>query len=446
MKGKIDKHTIKEGLIKSANLFPVVGIGASAGGLDAFKKLVKAIPENSGMAWVLVQHLDPNHESMLAELLQRVTKVPVIEISDEIKVEPNYIYIIPSNKILIANDGALQLSPRSNDKNMRNLPIDIFFASLAEVHQSHSIGVVLSGTATDGTQGLRAIKDHGGITIAQDEASAAYEGMPNSAIEAGVVDFILPPEQIPQKLLEITNHINHTELNEATTQQDEDVFKQILLLLRLRKGMDFTYYKQTTIHRRILRRMVLNKNGLVLDYLKFLRLNKQEQDVLYQDLLIPVTGFFRDPKTWINLCEVVFPELIKNKTHDGPLRLWVAGCSTGEEAFSMAICLKEFFANHPPLTDSLEQSATGTTERLQIFATDLSEPAIIKARTGIYLKNDLLGLSDLRLNEFFTKNNGGYQVNKSIRDMCVFATHNFLKDPPVGKMDLISCRNVLIYM
>ena len=283
MKTEIGKAEVNKTLIKSTNPFPVVGIGASAGGLDAFKRLLKAIPEDSGMAYVLVQHLDPTHESLLPELLQKVTRIPVLEISDDMKVAPNHIYIIPSNKMLIANDGVLELSPRITKKNERNLPIDIFFSSLAEVHQSHAIGVVLSGTGSDGTKGLKVIKDHGGITFAQDEQSATYEGMPNSAVQAGVVDFILLPEQIPQKVLEITAGIYKSDDDlKNLPQQDEEIFKQILSLLRLRKGTDFTYYKQTTIRRRILRRMALNKNETPAAYLTLLRENKPEQDILYQ--------------------------------------------------------------------------------------------------------------------------------------------------------------------
>ena len=425
-------------LSKSANLFSVIGIGASAGGLDAFKRLLKAIPENSGMAYVLVQHLDPNHESMLPEILQKVTNIPVSEITDDIKVQPDHIYIIPSNKMMVANDGVLLLIPRpAKNINERNLPIDLFFTSLAEVHQSHAIGVVLSGTASDGTKGLKAIKDHGGITFAQDEASAAYDGMPNSAVQAGVVDFILPPEKIPQKLLEITNITSGKDADENIPQQDEVVFKQILSLLRVRKGTDFTYYKQTTIRRRILRRMALNKNEELVTYLKYLRENKTEQDILYQDFLISVTSFFRDHKSFDNLCESVFPNIVKNKASGQPIRVWVAGCSTGQEVYSIAICFKEFLGYN---------ASTDTGGKVQIFATDISEPAIIKARTGIYTPGELEGLTPQRLQEFFTKTNGSYQVSKQVRDMCVFAAHNFLKDPPFGKMDFISCRNVLIYM
>ena len=461
MKAKKSIPKIDKPLIKSPNLFPVVGIGASAGGLDAFKKLLKAIPENSGMAYVLVQHLDPSHESMLQELLQKVTNIPVLEIADDIKVEPNHIYVIPSNKMMVATDGVLLLAPRpAKNKNERNLPIDLFFTSLAEVHQSHAIGVVLSGTASDGTLGLKAIKDHGGITFAQDEASAAYDGMPHSAAQAGVVDFILPPEKIPQKLLEVTKIINgNGNYNgngngtdaENLPMQDEEVFKHILSLLRIRKGTDFTYYKQTTIRRRILRRMAINKNEEPAAYLKYLRENKPEQDVLYQDLLIPVTSFFRDTKTFDNLCETVFPLIVKNKQPNEPIRIWVAGCSTGEEAYSIAICLKEFLSSSLPSGEGRGGASTlsfgeGRGEVIQIFATDISEPAITKARAGLYTKSDAESLSPQRLQEFFTKPNGNYLVNKSIRDMCVFAVHNFLKDPPFGKVDLISCRNVLIYM
>ncbi len=323
----------------------MVGIGASAGGLDAFKKLLKAIPEDSGMAYVLVQHLDPSHESMLPELLQKVTRIPVLEITHDVKVESDHIYVIPSNKIMIATDGVLLLAPRPPKQKLDpNMPIDRFFCSLAEVHQAHAIGVVLSGTATDGTLGLKAIKDHGGITLAQDEASAAFEGMPQSAAQAGVVDFVLPPDKIPAKILEITKSLvgrGDVQLHQQI--EKEEMFKQITSLLRIKKGTDFTYYKQTTIQRRILRRMALTNNEEPAAYLKFLRENKQEVDTLYQDLLIPVTSFFRDPKSFANLCESIFPQIISNNPHGETIRVWVAGCSTGEEAYSIAICIRNFW-------------------------------------------------------------------------------------------------------
>ena len=434
MKSNNAKSKIKSPLVKSSNPFPVIGIGASAGGLEAFKKLLKAIPENSGMAYVLLQHLNPKHESLLPELLQKVTRIPVLEIADDIKVEADHIYITPSNRLLVANDGVLQLTPRPA-KNIKKLylPIDLFFSSLAEVYEDHAIGVVLSGTASDGTQGLKAIKDNGGITFAQDEKSAAFEGMPGSAVHAGVVDFILPPEKIPQKIIEVTGITNGKKVDDEDLPQPyEEAFRQILSLLRIRKGTDFTYYKQTTIRRRILRRMGLNKNEDPAVYLKFLRENKKEQDILYQDLLIPVTSFFRDQKSFDNLLEAVFPRIVESKPGGDIIRIWVAGCSTGEEAYSIAIYLKEYLDNDPG--------------KVQVFATDISEPAIAKARAGIYTKSEVAMISPQRLQEFFTKTDGGYRVKKHIREMCVFAVHNFLKDPPFGKMDLISCRNVLIYM
>lgn len=416
--------------IRSDNLFPVVGIGASAGGLDTFKRFLKAIPEASGMAYILVQHLDPSHESILAELLQRATKIPVQEITDNLLVEANHIYIIPSNKLLTATDGVLQLDARL-PKNQKNMPIDLFFSSLAEVHQQHAIGVVLSGTGTDGTQGLKAIKAHGGITFAQEPQSAAYDGMPQSAIDAGVVDFILAPENIPEQL----RALHDTGNEEGTGQQmEDDAVKQIFSLLRIRRGVDFTYYKQTTIRRRITRRIALTMKASLTEYLGYLKENKPEQDILYQDLLIPVTQFFRDPKAFEILCETVFPVLLKYRQGNEPLRIWIAGCSTGEEAYSMVMCLQEFLGDKGP-------SAT-----IQVFATDISEIAIAKARTGIYTSSEVNGLSPARLQQFFTKKDGKFMLNKSIRDTCVFAHHNYLKDAPFAKIDLVSCRNSLIYL
>ena len=421
--------------ILSDNLFPVVGVGASAGGLDTFKRLLKAIPDNSGMAYILVQHLDPSHESILADLLQRVTKIPVLEITDNIKVAPDHIYIIPSNKLLTATDGILKLSVRP-PKNQRSMPIDLFFSSLAEVHQSHAIGIILSGTGTDGTLGLKAIKDHGGVTIAQEQHSASYDAMPQSAIDADVVDFILTPENIPKQLLTLneTFKLNGDNGEHNSEQKQEDEFKQILSLLRIRKGVDFTYYKQTTVRRRISRRIVLSKLGNTSDYLRYIKENKPELDILYQDLLIPVTEFFRDPIFFENFGEKLLPALFKNKPDNEPIRIWVAGCSTGQEAYSIVICLHEYLALNP------------SSSKIQVFATDISEIAIAKARSGIYKKGEVEGLSSSRLQQFFSKTNSGYQIDKTIRDTCIFAFHNYLKDPPFANMDMISCRNSLIYM
>jgi two-component system, chemotaxis family, CheB/CheR fusion protein len=400
----------------SANLFPVVGVGASAGGLEAFKRLVRAIPENSGMAYILVQHLEPTHESMLMDILQKVTSIPVQAITNNVHVEPDHIYVIPSNKLLTANDGRLELSPRP-PKNEKNMPIDVFFSSLSEVHQEHAIGVVLSGMGTDGTLGLKVIKDHGGFTFAQDRESAAFQGMPQSAVEAEAVDFVLTPEEIPLQVATLS-----------------EPFAILLALIGRRNGTDFTHYKQSTIRRRIMRRMGLKKMEHMADYLIYCEENPAEQDSLYHDLLIPVTGFFRDPGTFELLCETIFPQLLKGKTKTNPLRIWVAACSTGQEAYSMAICLNDY------LGEKAED------HKIQIFATDIQERSITKARAGIYAKEEMLGLSAEHAAKYFTAVEGGFHINKPIREMCVFAKHDFVKDPPFANIDLVSCRNVLIYL
>jgi two-component system CheB/CheR fusion protein len=417
------------------DLFPVVGVGASMGGLEAFKKLIKAIPQHPGMAFILVQHMEPTHESLLPELLQRVTDIPTEEITDHLQITPDRIYIIPANRILIATDGHLQLSPRP-PKNERNMPIDVFFTSLAEVYQSRAIGVVLSGAATDGTLGLKAIREQGGFTFAQEPETAGAPGMPESAIDAEVVDFILPPEDIPDQLARLAEAFRSSPADGRSGSGPawEEAFRELLHILLIRTGTDFMYYKQSTIRRRLVRRMGLNKIGNIAAYLIYFRENIAEQELLYQDLLIPVTGFFRDPEVYDHLRQQVFPDLLKGKDKGAPLRIWVAGCSTGEEAYSMGICLFE------ALGDRTGDSA------FQIFASDLSARSIARARSGLYSRKDVSGLSETLLQRHFVKTNGSYQVNKQIRDVCVFATHNFLKDPPFAKMDLVSCRNVLIYM
>lgn len=415
-------------------LFPVVGIGASSGGLEAFKVFVKGIPRQSGMAYIFIQHLSRQHESLLTEIIQKITEIPVIEITDNTEVAPDNIYIIPSNRILTAEDGVLLIDEMEIDE--RPNTVDIFFSSLAEAHQSNAIGVVLSGTGSDGTLGLKMIKDQGGITIVQDKQSASHYGMPQSAIDAEVVDLVLPPEVIPLRLSEMfSNATFPTQLIPPVPEEDqEDVFRQIIALIRMKRGVDFMYYKQTTIRRRILRRKALSNTKTLKEYLELLLENKGEQDALFKDILIPVTAFFRDPATFSMLTERLFPELFKEKPSSEPIRIWVAGCSTGEEAYSIAICLHEYFG------DSIAN------RRIQIFATDLSETVIAKARRGIYQKSDIAGLPEARVRQFFTRIDGSYQVNKAIRAMCVFACQNFVTDPPFAKLDLVSCRNVLIYL
>ncbi len=427
---------------ESEKLFPVVAIGASAGGLGAFKKLLKATEEEPGMAFLFIQHLDPDHESLLPEILQKETKMPVAELSEESNIEPNHVYVMPSDKLMMASDNKLRLTDRPEKKKLeRVLPIDLLFSALAEVYEARAIGVVLSGTASDGTKGLKTIRDAGGITFAQNVESAEYNGMPSSAIHAGVVDFVLPPEEIPKKLLELKHFIKTDDVFESDNEGDnegdnESYFMQIITLLRVRKSTDFTYYKQTTIRRRILRRMAINKIRKVSAYLEYLRENKEEQDTLYSDFLIPVTSFFRDPEIFKNLADQFLPDLIDKIPDDKTIRVWVAGCSTGEEAYTLAILFREL----------LESRSVGKPgKKVQIFASDLSESAIDKARLGTYSTTELAGVSEKRIKKYFTKSNGNFQVNRQVRDMCVFAVHNFLTDPPFGKIDLISCRNVLIY-
>ncbi|HTE29089.1 MAG TPA: CheR family methyltransferase, partial [Chryseolinea sp.] len=419
--------------IPSKNLFLVVGIGASAGGLDAFKQFIKALPVDSGMAYILVQHLDPTHESILCDILQKVSLLPVQSVTNNIHVEPDNIYVIPSNQLLTATDGVLKLQPRPQKSH--NLPIDLLFKSLAEIHQSKAIGVVLSGTGKDGTQGLKAIKDEGGITFAQDH-TAGFTEMPQSAINAGVVDFVLSPDQIVEKLLTLrTAYASDTSTAEVRQENQEDVyFRDILSILEANRGVDFTYYKQTTVRRRILRRMALRNLAKIQDYLEYLKRFPSEADVLFQDILIPVTEFFRDAAIFEHLCETVLPALMGSKRNSESFRIWSVGCSSGQEAYSLAICLFEFF---------LKQNKGC---KLQVFATDLSDVGIAHARSGFYAASELGNVSKQRLEKFFTKTDGGYQLSKAIREMCVFATHNILTNPPFGGIDLISCRNVLIYM
>ncbi len=420
----------------SANInsitYPVVGVGASAGGLDAFKKFFNAIPANSGVAYVVMQHLKASPKSILSELLQKATNIPVIEITDNITIEPNHIYVIPNNKLLLVKNHTLHLSPRKNSDRLNTL-INDFFISLANNYQKTAIGVILSGTGTDGTAGLRAIKENGGLTFAQDETTAAYDNMPKNAIQEGVVDYIYPPEKIAQKIFEVVNNEDYSKgLNEHPNVQEAHIFKQIITFLRLRKGIDFTYYKQTTIRRRILRRMDLNKLSDLSLYLQYLRNHKEEVSLLYQDLLIPVTSFFRDPSSFNYLCKTIFPKIINNKAEGEVIRIWIAGCSTGQEAYSVAICLTEIIKDK--------------NIKIQLFATDISEPAIAKARSGFYTKNEIENISSKRLKEFFKKTTTGYQINRNIRNTCVFSAHNFLVDPPFSRIDFLSCRNVLIYM
>jgi two-component system, chemotaxis family, CheB/CheR fusion protein len=419
----------------------IVGVGASAGGLEAFEQLVAALPQHSGMAFVLVQHLAPTHESMLSQLLSRSTKMPVVEVKQGMRVEGNHVYVIPPNADMSISKGVLHLATPSSDR-ARRMPIDSFLRSLAEDQEGRAIGVILSGTASDGTLGLQAIKAHGGVTFAQDEATAKYYAMPRSAVVAGNVDFVLPPDLIAAELDKITEHIHifpavahhAVEEPEPVITRGDRALNNILLLLRKVSRVDFSYYKHGTIKRRITRRMFLHKINTVESYLHLLRKDTEEVEALFNDILINVTGFFRDPEAYEALKRIAFPRLLANKDPNSPVRIWVPGCSTGEEAYSLAIALLEYMAQKQ------------VDLQVQIFATDVSDRIINRSRLGIYPESIAVDLSSERLRRHFQKMDGEYQISKAIRDMCVFAKQDITKDPPFSKIDMISCRNVMIYM
>lgn len=431
-KAPLKKHDSKE----EKSTFPIVGIGASAGGLEAITELLKFLPVDIGMALVLVQHLAPGRDSMMCELLARETKLEVSEVTDGVQVNPNHLYIIPPNTNLGIIHNTLHLMPR--DSNKQHLPIDYFFQSLATDQGSNAIGIVLSGSASDGTLGLKAIKSEDGITFAQTPESARYDSMPASAIGAGCVDFILSPEDIAGELASIAQHPRALRAGIAAGQEGNaqitSELEKIFILLRNRTGNDFTHYKQTTIRRRISRRMLVNKIERLTDYVRFLNTHSPEIDALFQDILINVTGFFRDPEAFELLKDSIFPAIMQDRDSNHPIRIWVPGCSTGEEVYSIIITLLEY----------LGDNVTGIT--VQVFASDIDQQAIDKARTGIYADGITAEVSAERLRRFFTKVPQGYQINKRIRDLCIFATQNITKDPPFSHLDLIACRNILIYM
>src|SRR6184192_4284197 len=418
-------------------LFPIVGVGASAGGLEAFTQLLKALGPGTGMAYVLVQHLDPSHESALTELLAKATEMPVRQVTDATPVEPNHVYVIPPNVDMIISRGILRLTARTETRGY-HMPIDRFLRSLAEDQGSNAIGVILSGTASDGTLGLAATKAEGGITFAQDEKSAKFDGMPQSAIAAGCVDFVLPPEAIGRKLERIRAHPYLAPASSSRTPElvpdGDPQLKNILHLLRMANEVDFSDYKPATVKRRIIRRMALHQIGTLKDYVQLLRHHPAEVEALHEDLLIKVTSFFRDPAAFEALKAEVFPGILKHRSPEEPIRVWVPGCSTGEETYSQAIALLEFLGHR------------SADIPIQLFGTDLSQESIGKARAGVYPESIAADVSPERLRRFFAKVEVGYRINKTIRDMCVFARQNFLQDPPFSRIDVISCRNVLIYL
>ena len=413
--------------------FPIVGIGASAGGLEAFEDFFHHMPVDSGMAFVLVPHLDPGHASLLTEILQRVTTLRVTEALDQLPVEPNCVYIIPPNRDMAIFHGSLQLTTPDQPRGQR-MPIDAFLRSLAEDAQEDAIGIVLSGTGSDGTLGLRAILGAGGVTLVQEPSTAKYDGMPTSAIQAGYASHVASVDKMPEILASSTRHVASYLKTVPVALKSVSAMSRILMLLRTVTGNDFSLYKQTTITRRIERRMVQHAIEDIDIYARYLKENSDEVRILFKDLLINVTNFFRDPEAFIALQTDILPSLCPEQSEESVFRAWVPGCATGEEAYSIAILLRE-------LMDETQQIF-----KVQIYATDLAEEAISVARAGLYPFNIAQDVTPARLRRYFNKEETGYRVSKDIRDMVIFALQNVIKDPPFTRLDLLSCRNLMIYL
>lgn len=418
--------------------FPIVGLGASAGGLAAFESFFSGVPSTAtGVAIVLVQHLDPDHKSLLTELVKRYTRMEVFEVKDGMTLRPECVYIIPPGKDLAVLGGTLQLLEPSEPRG-RRLPIDFFFQSLAQDRGEKAVAVVLSGTGSDGTLGIRSVKAAGGLVLAQSPDTTEYDGMPASALATGLVDFELPPNEMPARILAFFSHAGSLPNTgvQPLSPFNENTISKVFILLRNRTGHDFSQYKPSTLHRRIVRRMAVHQLGTLEDYAKYLQQTPFELDALFQDLLIGVTNFFRDPEAFRALEEQILPLLLDNREPGIPVRVWSAGCSTGEEAYSVAILLQE----------RLEARRLG--ESAQVFATDIDPRAIARARAGVYPAGIAADVTPERLSRFFTleSDGAGFRVRKNIRDMMVFSEQDVVKDPPFSKLDLIICRNLLIYL
>jgi two-component system CheB/CheR fusion protein len=424
---------------KSHLKFPIAAIGASAGGLEALSELFESLPASSGMAFIVVQHLSAEHVSLLAELLGRKTKMPVESIFDGMQIQPDRVYVIPPNATLSITDDRLQVQER--ERNRPHHPADVLFTSLSEARAESAIGIVLSGGDADGSLGVQAIKHQGGITFAQEPGSARFPSMPTHAIDTGCIDFVSPPKEIARELLRLRSH---PYLQEAAVEKqpqgargsadEEAQLKRVFRSLRAAHGVDFSHYKRSTIRRRLARRMAVRKVNELADYLGLLEEDAAEVAALYQDFLIRVTHFFRDPEAFVALRSQLFPRLCEGRSPKEPLRIWVPGCATGEEVYSIAISLAEY------LGDRLDSFL------IQIFGTDLSESAIEKARTGLYLNTILEEVSPERLERFFSKEDTHYRIARRLRDWCIFSRQDVTRDPPFSKLDLVSCRNLLIYL
>jgi two-component system, chemotaxis family, CheB/CheR fusion protein len=414
----------------------LVAIGASAGGIEAVSELIKELPADTGLSFVLVQHLDPKHHSMLTDLLSKQTSMSVSEVKNGMAIERNRFYVIPPNTSMSIANKTLRLHPREESRGVP-MPIDHFMRSVAEEYRGGAIGVVLSGSGTDGTLGIAEIQAQGGVTFAQDEVTAKYNSMPRSAVNSGAVDYVLPPKQIARELARIAR-LPHSQKPGAAEvpvpASDGAALSSIFQTLRRATGVDFTYYRQTTIVRRIQRRMVVHRIEQLDEYVRYLHSNAGEIKALYQDMLINVTSFFRNPPVFDLLRSIVLPSIMKSRHPESVVRVWTPGCASGEETYSVAICLLEFLG---------EKAAEVP---IQFFGTDVSDVCVTKARAGVYPENIQGDVSPERLKRFFTRVEHGYRISRSIRDMCIFAQHNVLSDPPFSQMDLICCRNLLIYL
>ena len=431
VKDKKPRSSPKEGG-EAAPDFYVVGIGASAGGFEALEMFFKRMPSNSGLCFVVVQHLSPDHKSLMVELLSRHTDMKVHQAEEGVELKPDTVFLIPPKKIMTVADGRLHLMERTN-KPLPYFPIDTFLNSLAEDKGEQSIAMILSGTGSDGTRGIRAIKDWGGMVMVQDLASAKFDGMPRNAIDTGLADYVVDPRNMPDELLKYIQHPFIRDVKkEAEDEEYERQFKTIFSLLKNNSGVDFTHYKQSTVLRRVKRRLSINQIESLNDYVKYLHRNPDEVETLYKELLIGVTRFFRDGDSFDVLKKKVLPEIFNS--NKGVIRAWVGGCSTGEEAYSVAMLFREYMEE------------TGDFRAVKIFATDIDKEALEYASNGKYPENIAADLNQSRLSKFFVKRGDVYQVAKPIREMVIFAVHNILKDPPFNKIDILCCRNLLIYL
>lgn len=433
MKTEISRSSGKKKLSKPQ--FPIVGIGASAGGLEALEQFFSNMPSDTGMAFVVIQHLDPTHIGILPELLQRVTTMPVRQASDGLVVAPNSVYVIPPNKSLSVLNGHLHLLVPVESRGLR-LPIDFFLKSLANDRMQNSIAVILSGMGSDGSQGLKSIKENNGFVLVQEPKSAKFDAMPLNAITAVIADVVAPATELPAKLLALLNFAPDTDIQKGIDDKSKSHLDKIIILLREQSGHDFSFYKKNTLFRRIERRKGIHQIEKTSSYVRFLQENPAEVDILFKELLIGVTSFFRDPEVWEKLKESVIPDMIKDVPNRHIFRAWVTACSSGEEAYTLAMIFREVVEKLP--------NQKGIS--LQIFATDLDKDAIEKARSGIFSENIAGEVSSERLSRFFVQETNGYRVTNSIREMVVFAPQNIIKDPPFTKLDILTCRNMLIYM